>query len=284
MRCLVACPLLCAVLLSPAVWAQDPDALQGAENAYAELDYQPCVESAQSALTEPAEQADRVKAYQLLGLCQAALGETEAATDAFVLMLAIDPDAQLPEGLSPRFTSSFLEAKGQWMGKRAFEVSFDADETERNLRTLTLTVEDRPGLLKTVAWEDADSERAEAVAVANKMVLQMPAKLATQLVFLDEHEGVLWVVPLPRIEEESSEMKEQVAQDKAEKQAEKEAQEAEAEEGGLGLLPFVGVGALLGVVVIAVVVGGGVVAGLYYAGLIGEPTSVGLNTSVTFAE
>jgi hypothetical protein len=55
-----------------------------------------------------------VRIYEFVGMAAAALENADLARDAYTRLLALDPDFQLDEGLSPRFREPFLEARGYW--------------------------------------------------------------------------------------------------------------------------------------------------------------------------
>jgi hypothetical protein len=186
----------CATSLGAAAAAAAP-ALAQARGAYGELNYEACRKQARAALGEPGAGDERVEAYRLLGLCEAALGETEAAKEAFVTMLGIDPGAALPAGLSPRFTSSYLEAKDHWLGKEPLGFTLESDDTEGRTRTVRFSLSDPLDLVTQVSWDDEEGERAPPVAAAERMELELPAERARRLVALDAAGGAVAVLALP---------------------------------------------------------------------------------------
>lgn len=183
--------LLCAFVVVAAAARADAAALDAARKAYADLSYEGCRDQARESLEDKAALPERVDAYRLLGLCQAALGDTEEAHDAFVKMLAIDPAAELPAGLSPRFTSSYLEAKGYWVGKKPLDLVVEEERVEGKKRIVRLAVKDDAELVDKIAWEDDEGERAPGLKAAERMELELPAELAVKLVGLDRHGGVV---------------------------------------------------------------------------------------------
>ncbi|HEY4219860.1 MAG TPA: hypothetical protein VGO62_00925, partial [Myxococcota bacterium] len=70
--------------------ARADDAIAMAQRAYADVDYAKCKDEAQHALAAPGDKPARVDAYKYLGLCDAALNDTDKAREAFKRMLAID--------------------------------------------------------------------------------------------------------------------------------------------------------------------------------------------------
>lgn len=182
---------LCAFVLVGASSTAHAAALDAARKAYADLTYEACRDEAKRALLEPSSKEERVEGYRLLGLCQAALEDSEAALDAFVKMLAIDPAAQLPAGLSPRFTSSYLEAKGHWVGTTPLALVVEEDRTEGRKRVVRVAVNDEAGLVDKVTWEDDEGERAPPLKAAERMELEVPADSEVRLLGLDARGGVV---------------------------------------------------------------------------------------------
>lgn len=183
--------LLCALVVVAATPAAHAAALDAARKAYADLAYAACRDQAKAALEDEATLAERVDAYRLLGLCHAALGDTEAARGAFTTMVTLDPEAELPKGLSPRFTSSYLEAKGALLGSDPLALVIEADRTEGKKRVVRVHVKDDAGLVDKVTWEDDEGERASGLKAAERMELELPAEVAVKLLGVDENGGVV---------------------------------------------------------------------------------------------
>lgn len=103
---------LAGALVPSGVRAQS---LADARRAYAEVDFEATVEASRGAIAAgghgPAELAEL---YRLLGLSLAALEQPQPARDAFVRLLAVDPDARLENRLSPQLRSPYMEARGYW--------------------------------------------------------------------------------------------------------------------------------------------------------------------------
>jgi hypothetical protein len=256
-------PLLLIGALS-AAFAPDARAasdLDAARQAYGELNYEGCKDAAQAALEAPGTREERVDAYRLLGLCEAALDDTDAARTAFSHMVAIDPDAKLPEGLSPRFTSSYLEARGQWT-EPPLTLEIESQKVEQDTRVVRLQVRDLAGLAARVVWEDEDGERGPPLRVAERMEIEVPAEFNARLLLLDETDGVLAELPVGP----------EPAQPPPPPPSPGD-EEAEEDAGGV---PWVMVGAAgAGVLVAGAVVGG-------VAILLTQPGSVTLTSDVAF--
>lgn len=176
-----------AVTLSAPVRAGP--ALDEARQAYAGLEYERCRAQAKGALEEPATREERVEAYRLMGLCRAALGDTEPAREAFIHMLAIDPEARLPEGLSPRFTSSYLEAKGYWVGQKTLTLQVARSRTEGGKRVVLLEIHDPMEQVAKVSFRKEFGELSPGLKAAPRMELELPGGEPVEIVALDAHGG-----------------------------------------------------------------------------------------------
>lgn len=183
--------LFCALVVLAAPLGAHAAGLDAARKAYADLNYEVCQEEARASLGGPADRTERVDAYRLLGLCQAALGDTEEARDAFTKMLLLDPAAELPKGLSPRFTSSYLEAKGELLDREPLALVIEEERLEGRTRIVRLQVKGADELVDRIAWEDDEGERSSAFKAAERMELELPAEVATKLVGLDDAGGVV---------------------------------------------------------------------------------------------
>ena len=106
--------LLAAALLWPAAPAAAQDALADAEAAYLDVDFERTLSEAQGAIESgelgPTELA---RAYELLGVSAAALGDADTARDCFLRMLSIDEERQLDDTVPPRLRAPFMEARGE---------------------------------------------------------------------------------------------------------------------------------------------------------------------------
>jgi len=240
--------------------------LSEAAEAYGILDYDLCLDSAGQAAKVQATRQERLDAYRYLGLCHAALGDTEAARLYFVRLLAIDPNSKLPDGLSPRFTSTFLEAKGYWLGREALAVELRGESKDGALRLLEIAVLDSEGLIDKVAWRARDGETSPYIKAAERMEVEVPGEVAVQLVAFDEFEGEIFILPIisDDVPTQSS------ASDGA------VIGEASEPQGSLLSSPILWAG--VGTVVAAVLLGSGAAIGsaLYFY----EPDSVNLKSSV----
>jgi hypothetical protein len=183
----LAWTLVAALSATPAF--AEPEALSGARDAYTAQDYEACQQNATRALKLPADRPGRVETWQLLGLCQAALNKTDEARESFRNMLSIDPEARLPEGLSPRFTSSFREAQGALVGGKTLALEVESDTVDGGTRVLRLHLTDTLELAKDIAWRGEGGVLSPAVRAAERVELEVPANVQITLVVRDRGGG-----------------------------------------------------------------------------------------------
>lgn len=104
-------------LASTAAAQSGPDLLQGADEAYSNVDFEHARDAAQAAIEAGGlSPTELVHAYQLVGVSDAALGDNVGARAAFVMMVSIDPDVRLDDTVPPRLRAPFLEARGTVTG------------------------------------------------------------------------------------------------------------------------------------------------------------------------
>ena len=252
--------LLALTLLTAAV----PD-LDAAQKAYIDLDYARCREKSQQALLQAGTLKERVETWRLCALCSAAVGETDAAREAFRMMIAIDKDARLPEGLSPRFTSSYREAKGSWVGTTPLSLSVASEQLDRNSRTVRVKVEDDAALVAKLAWRGPSGALSSPVRKADIVEFELPTSVDIVIVALDKAAGEVGQLLLPA-----------QRSDQSSRLDPKPAAPVLEEEGSA--LPLIVAGGVLGAVVLV-----GAAAGVALA-LFSPPQSVNLRSEVIFAD
>jgi len=171
--------------------------LDAAQKAYADVEYQRCRDRAQAALLVPGSVDERVRAYRLLGLCAAATNDTDTAREAFRLMLAIDPTARLQDGLSPRFTSSFREAKGSWVGTTPLALTLKEEAIKGSTRTVTVGLADDAELVAKIGWRAPGGTEGKAVKASSLVELELPAGPEIVVVAFDKAGGEVALLTLP---------------------------------------------------------------------------------------
>lgn len=105
------------IMLLPRLGAtEESQFLTDAESAYAAVDFEKTLSTAQKALEAGGlNHTQMVRAYKLIGISATALDQRDRGREAFVRMLAFDPDIQLEQNLSPALRGPFMEARGYWV-------------------------------------------------------------------------------------------------------------------------------------------------------------------------
>lgn len=105
------------LLATPRLHAEEAT-LARAEAAYLDVDFESTKALAHDALHAGGhEAADTLRLYTLLGIASSALGEDDAAREAFSRVIALDPQGHLDKTLSPKLRAPYLEVRGQLMAR-----------------------------------------------------------------------------------------------------------------------------------------------------------------------
>jgi hypothetical protein len=238
--------------------------LSAAKQAYGDVDYGRCRDKAKAALDEPGSKAERVEAYRLLGLCSAAHGDTDDAREAFRRMLMIDHDARLPDGLSPRFTSSFREAKGSLVGTSPLALSVERNDVVGATRTVRVRVTDGEDIVDKLATREKNGGLSTPVKKAVEVEFDIAAGVDVDIVGLDRGGGEVVSVTVAGVGAEGG-------------GGITDADPVAADDGDSAVVPIV-IGGVAGAVVL---VGG---AAAVLAVLLAPPSAVTLKTDIAFAE
>lgn len=249
-----------ALLVLGLTTAAADGSLAQAQRAYTAVEYGKCKDEADKALGGPGSRADRVDAWRLLGLCQAALGDTDAAREAFRHMLAVDWSARLPDGLSPRFTSSFREAKGSFGGVAPLSLVVADERIDGGTRVVKLKITDELELVHKVAWRGAAGSEGTPVRAAPLLQLEVPAEVDVTVFALDRAGGEVSELELAAVKPD---------------EAPPPPPDDEVKAGGF---PWVGVAIGAGAVLVAAAAAGGA------AFVLLQPQTVGLKSDVAFGE
>lgn len=109
--------LTALIVIAPApATAQDgADLLAYAEAAYRDVEFERTVDLTEEALETGSLPHKRLtRAYTLLAVAAAAISDNERSKEAWIRLLALDPDTDAAKDLSPHMRAPFLEAKGFW--------------------------------------------------------------------------------------------------------------------------------------------------------------------------
>ena len=135
--------------------------------------------------------------YLLSGRIEAALGDNQAATDAFTHLLALAPRAALPPGMSPKITAPFDAAVASLALDRPLEVRV---ETWGAPPAILLEIVSDPlhmvARARAVYAVQGGPEQTEEVAVAERTEIPLRAgmRIAARVAVLDEHGNQLVVL------------------------------------------------------------------------------------------
>lgn len=117
-----------------------------AEDAMTEVDYERARELARESIARGALDRDGlIRAYRVIAIASAQLGEDAAAEQAFVRLFALEPNSNVQSRLAPSRRSAVLNAHGFWAVRGGF--SLDVSYARRE-RQLVVRVRD------PVAWVD----------------------------------------------------------------------------------------------------------------------------------
>jgi hypothetical protein len=175
--------------LEGAARADDP--LARASEAVAASDYV----AARTALAEARTAGDHspedtAEMYRLSGVVEAALGNEQAATQAFSGWLALVPRARLPSGTSPRIARPFDAAKRTYATRPSLEVKI---ETRAKPPGLTVVVASDPmhmvAKARVVYAVDRGAERTTDAVAAPRTDIALPPghRIDARVVALDAH-------------------------------------------------------------------------------------------------
>ncbi|MEQ8456875.1 MAG: hypothetical protein RLO52_19315 [Sandaracinaceae bacterium] len=121
-----ALALICLLGAADAA-AQTAEGLAAAEEAFVNLEYEAASEAAQQALESGGNSpSDTQRLYELIGLSASFLEDDSRAYDAYLRMLALNPDAEMDRSLPPTMRTPFLRARGWWSAQNErFSVSVE---------------------------------------------------------------------------------------------------------------------------------------------------------------
>jgi len=167
-----------------------------AEVAYAAVDFDRTRELATAALIRggnSVRQTERL--YFLLGIADAALGQNAEARNAFIALLAINPDLHLDRTLSPKLRAPYAEALGFW---RSSSARLAATATpNRSGDELLVEISDPVDMVKLVAVQSraaGDDFATNFHAAGGRRELSLPLGNRREFVIslLDEHKNAIF--------------------------------------------------------------------------------------------
>jgi len=164
--------------------------LEAAERALDDLDFHSARDRLDAALRSGDNTAASLhRIYLLAGIVDATFGDRKAALRSFEHALAIDPNGSLPEGLAPKITAPFAEARRR-TGSRGIAVGCAHSGTSGSV---FVTVDSDPLRMVTGAvarYRDGlGGVHNEALPPAHRYVFAVPEEAAgwVQVALVDEH-------------------------------------------------------------------------------------------------
>src|SRR6185436_17058586 len=107
----------CALVLSVLAWAVparaevDSEPVKQGMKAFAEADFDHCIEVLGRALAESLTREERIVALRTRAFCHAALDHAGEARADFVALLRVDEQAELDRSVAPKMRALFEEAR-----------------------------------------------------------------------------------------------------------------------------------------------------------------------------
>lgn len=188
---------LLLVVTAQSAWAgaAASGALERAQAAFDALSFDEAVTLYQQALKSPGTRAQRLAAFKGLALSRAYMGEGPEATDAFMKLLALDPEATVDAKLGPRISRPLDDARRATRKKK----SAPALTRARN-GALQASFTDPSGMAHELRmrWRKPGDKAFQLASgtVEKTLTVKTPpdADLEAYLQVVDEWEGVLFEV------------------------------------------------------------------------------------------
>lgn len=194
---LAAAAIATVCLVSSSVLAGP--ALDRARAALDELRYEDAATALDEALREGANAPEATaEIYRLIGEVSAALGDRQRAVDAFDRLLALDPDAALREGVSPKLQEPFDEARARAGAREPLSlrcaIADDAIEVQVTTNPLGMAVAAYQSGSGAVDTAELDG--------GNAVIVVVDPVLVESVGLLDEHGNRLVAVAAAACEQE----------------------------------------------------------------------------------
>jgi hypothetical protein len=187
----VALALVVVALVLIEGTARADDALERARRAVAASDYV-AARAELGAARDAGDHSpgDTTELYRLSGIVEAALGDSEAATTAFIHLLALSPGATMSAGTSPKIRQPFDAAVRYFADRPPLRVK---TETRAAPPAISLIVGSDPlgmvARVRVVYAVDRGFERTKDVAAAQRTDIALPAggRIDVRVAALDAH-------------------------------------------------------------------------------------------------
>lgn len=190
----VVCIALCLVPPGRLAHADDSSRLASAEQHLEAVEFDAARDAAHAAVQSGALGAkDLARAYEIIGVCAAAVGNKEEARAAYLRLLALKPGARPSDILAPEKNRVFYEAQGFWQARlERFELRVIVVPPWR----VEVSVQDPLTMAQTLRYgavANPQDRQARELTPAEPLSLAFPAEGPRDLAFelLDPHGNVL---------------------------------------------------------------------------------------------
>lgn len=183
-----------ALLLATATaHAGDSPLLDQAQQAIDGVDYDAAKGLVDKAITAGAlEPADLARAHMLAGEVAAALGDDATARDHFVRWLLLDPDAALPDGVSPKIAEPFAAAKEQAGTLGAMTIAVRVERSHGKVHVF-LDARDPLNLIAGLRVRRDDGRAAQEQGTSVELPADDAEPVTLTVLVLDEHDDQIAV-------------------------------------------------------------------------------------------
>jgi hypothetical protein len=188
-----------------------PADVETAESLFGKLEYEDANKVAERVVKLRGLTHDQlVRAYKILAITHGFLDHDDAARDAFVALLAYEPDYQADQNLGPKVMQPFVEARGFWRAQASKPgVEVAADLHAREAGVLRVTTRDPTHLVRRVVvglrWASSGDFQTSAVGAGNAVAVDVPpppagkSRLEYYAQALDERDDVAFESGNPQV-------------------------------------------------------------------------------------
>lgn len=190
---------------SPAA-AEETGHLERAISLFEEMEYDAARQAAERALASPRSgPGELLRAYRIQGLCLSALGQDDAALEAFSRLLAIDPAFRLSADVSPKLAAPFYQAVAMARSRKPILLRHPRPEPGETLggTVLRIALKSNPfGMVREVRMRFVtpgggnEKQMTASVSGTTTLGMRLPRDLAARAVryyfeAVNQHGGVL---------------------------------------------------------------------------------------------
>jgi hypothetical protein len=183
----LACAALAAALLAAGPLRAEPPLLGKAQAALDDLRYEDAAELADRAWRAGGNRREELVAiFRLAGQVAVTLGNGELAEGYFIRLLTLEPDAQLPDGISPKIAARFAAAKSKTPGRLRAALRAEGTRVSADITS------DPVKMVSALRARYGKDGVAEAIA-PDPLVIDIEVERPTEvdLALLDEHGNLL---------------------------------------------------------------------------------------------